>query len=662
MIISKIKHINRFDVEWRNLPIINLYIYTQSLIPMFQQKCCVLAFRVSSLEAQQASLPPRGWNSYDAFIWTISEQEFLETADIVSKLLKPHGYEYVVLDYLWYRKNVPGANVDSLGFDLIDEWGRMVPDPDRWPSSTGGKGLTEVAKKVHDMGLKFGIHIMKGLSTQAYTANTPILDVDKGSAFVDQSGKLWRAQDIGFQDRTCKWMPHGFMSINATSDAGKAFLKSLYKDYIDWGVDFIKLDCVFGDDFDKDEIVYVSELLNEVNRPLVFSLSPGANATTAMATEISEVVNMYRITGDDWDDWEDLVSHFDISRDFSAANLIGSKGLRGMSWPDMDMLPLGWLSEPATNEGPHRACRLTFDEQKTQLTLWAMAKSPLMFGGDVRKLDDITYGLITNPTVLEINHYSSNNKEFTDILGLPISTTTNNDSTNTTASNIATAPKAKPIFHLISCQEPKAQGWTTTTDQSQGKICWKGNSGSNFKEDICLYPRRLPLTAMNNEQISAQHYQLSAFNSLASEGIGVCLDARPKRHRASKLSGKNSLSKCREDALQMWELNSSGALVNKYSGHCAAVNLVEGVADGIHSRIATGRKGEIYVAFFNLNSDRTAISTKISDLAKALPGKILNTGLCRGQEVWSGKDFGVLKDSMLIEVEAHGTALLVLNC
>lgn len=68
------------------------------------------------------------------------------------------------------------------------------------------------------------------------------------------------------------------------------------------------------------------------------------------------------------------------------------------------------------------------------------------------------------------------------------------------------------------------------------------------------------------------------------------------------------------------------------------------------------------MAFFNLNSDRTAISTKISDLAKALPGKILNTGLCRGQEVWSGKDLGVLKDSMLIEVEAHGTALLVLNC
>lgn len=89
-----------------------------------------------------------------------------------------------MLDYLWYRKNVPGANVDSLGFDLIDEWGRMVPDPDRWPSSIGGKGLTEVAKKVHDMGLKFGIHIMKGLSTQAYTANTPILDVDKVFALV----------------------------------------------------------------------------------------------------------------------------------------------------------------------------------------------------------------------------------------------------------------------------------------------------------------------------------------------------------------------------------------------------------------------------------------------------------------------------------------------
>lgn len=85
--------------------------------------------------------------------------------------------QYAVVDYLWYRKLVPGAYVDSLGFDVIDEWGRMSPDPRRWPSSKGGKGFKEVAKKVHDMGLKFGFHIMRGISTQAVNANTPILDI-----------------------------------------------------------------------------------------------------------------------------------------------------------------------------------------------------------------------------------------------------------------------------------------------------------------------------------------------------------------------------------------------------------------------------------------------------------------------------------------------------
>lgn len=74
---------------------------------------------------------------------------------------------------------MPGAYTDASGFDVIDEWGRMVPDPDRWPSSKGGKGFSEVAKKVHDMGLKFGIHVMRGISAQAVNANTPILDTSK---------------------------------------------------------------------------------------------------------------------------------------------------------------------------------------------------------------------------------------------------------------------------------------------------------------------------------------------------------------------------------------------------------------------------------------------------------------------------------------------------
>ncbi|XP_075659143.1 alpha-galactosidase-like [Castanea sativa] len=362
------------------------------------------------VEAQYASSPPRGWNSYDSFSWTISEKEFLDSAQFISDRLLSSGYEYVVVDYLWYRRKVEGANKDSSGFDVIDEWGRMVPDPDRWPSSRDGKGFTEVAKKVHDMGLKFGIHVRRGISTQAVNANTLILDTKTGEAF-GEGRKKWTAQDIGIKERPCSWMPHGFVSVNTTARAGAAFLRSLYTQYAEWGVDLVKHDCVFGADLDVGEISVVSEVLKQLDHPILYSLSPGTGATPAMAKDVSGLVNMYRITGDDWDSWENLASHFDVSRDFAAANMIGATGLKGKSWPDLDMLPLGWLTDPESNEGPHRTTNLTPDEQKSQVTLWSMAKSPLMFGGDVRSLDNATYDLITNEIVLEINSFSSNNME-----------------------------------------------------------------------------------------------------------------------------------------------------------------------------------------------------------------------------------------------------------
>lgn len=83
--------------------------------------------------------------------------------------------QYVVVDFLWYRKQEPGASVTSPGHDIIDEWGRPVPDPMRWPSTVSGKGFKPIADKVHAMGLKFGIHVMRGISTAAVPKNTRIL-------------------------------------------------------------------------------------------------------------------------------------------------------------------------------------------------------------------------------------------------------------------------------------------------------------------------------------------------------------------------------------------------------------------------------------------------------------------------------------------------------
>ncbi|KAH9772984.1 alpha-galactosidase [Citrus sinensis] len=598
--------------------------------------CLYLAFllhRVSSISEAvpvRASSPPRGWNSYDSFCWTISEEEFLQSAEIISQRLRPHGYEYVVVDYLWYRRKVKGAYVDSLGFDVIDEWGRMIPDPDRWPSSRGGKGFTEVAKKVHAMGLKFGIHVMRGISTQAFNADTPILDTLKGGAYED-SGRQWRAKDIGLKERACAWMQHGFMSVNTKLGAGRAFLRSLYQQYAEWGVDFVKHDCVFGDDLDINEISFVSEVLKELDRPIVYSLSPGTGVTPAMAKEVSGLVNMYRITGDDWDTWGDVAAHFNVSRDFSAANMIGAKGLQGKSWPDLDMLPLGWLTDPGSNEGPHRTCNLNLDEQRTQMTLWAMAKSPLMFGGDFPYI----IGTKGNTRKIKVTppHLSEVAESNTHVLG------------------------------LTSCKDPKANSWSIQAhDQELEEICWKGKSGNKIGEPLCLYKSRALLSS-DGEMIYKQQYQ-GKVHLLASKGVGVCLDASPKWKLTSKELRRGSFSKCKRDANQMWQLNPSGALISSYSGLCATVNLVKADvgSGGIRSWIATGRKGEIYVAFFNLNTEKTLISTKISDLAKALPGKNLNGASCKCREVWSAKDYGVLQQTLSTAVGMHGCALFVLNC
>ncbi|MCI12113.1 alpha-galactosidase, partial [Trifolium medium] len=126
-----------------------------------------------------------------------------------------------------------------------------------------------------------------------------------GGAY-EEAGRVWHAKDIAIPARTCAWMSNGFMSVNTTLGAGRAFLRSLYEQYAAWGLDLVKHDCVFGADLDLNEITYVSEVLSQVNRSLVYSISPGTSVTPALAKEVSGLVNMYRVTGDDWDSWGDV--------------------------------------------------------------------------------------------------------------------------------------------------------------------------------------------------------------------------------------------------------------------------------------------------------------------------------------------------------------------
>ena len=198
----------------------------------------------------RAATPPRGWNSYDSYTWKVSEADFLANCGAMASKLGyggygNAGYEYCVVDYLWFQdlddQTVGGGLRDPITKLHIDKYGRLLPAPDRWPSAWAEDGtplgFKPIADKVHAMGMKFGIHIMRGISFTAVDAKAPILG--GGGATADQ---------IGLPDDVCPWW-RGVMSVNVSHPAGQAFYDSIYAQYADWGVDFIKNDCVFGNQF-----------------------------------------------------------------------------------------------------------------------------------------------------------------------------------------------------------------------------------------------------------------------------------------------------------------------------------------------------------------------------------------------------------------------------
>ncbi|CAN6447293.1 unnamed protein product [Victoria cruziana] len=605
-----------------------------------------------------AGVPPRGWNSYDAFSWMISEKQFLQNAGVVSKRLLDHGYKYVVVDYLWYRRKVEGAYSNSLGFDVIDKWGRPLPDPERWPSSRDGKGLKNVVDAVHKMGLKFGIHVMRGISTQAVNANTPILDILTGDQYKD-SERHWRAKDIGLKERACAWMSQGFMGVDTDKGAGRAFLRSLYHQYAEWGVDFVKHDCIFGDDLDTSEIVIVSEVLQRISHPIIYSLSPGSHVTQAMAAKISSRVNMYRITGDDWDAWEHVEKHFNISRDFAASHLIGAEGLKGKSWPDLDMLPFGQLTDVGSNEGPHRKCNLTIDEQRTQITLWSMAKSPLIYGGDLTQIDQTSLGLITNPTLLEINSFSQNNMEYPFVhaksnhgeivqMTRPVRPVNDNDDMNNG-------------LRLTSCTNDRARGFILEAYNGEmNHICWKEGIRGENSSSFCLHKRQPWLT--EEDQTAYKRRYSGKFHLMTAASDELCLDSSMDRRNSMEKSALMKFSPCRYSANQLWDY-VDGKLVDSYYGLCATKRILDDAKyEEVRSWIATGRKGEIYLSFFNLFSRKMMISTTIKELAKVLPEDYIGKGFCYCSEIWSKQQLGRIRKKLSMKVAPHGCAAFVLKC
>lgn len=322
---------------------------------------------------------PMGWNSWDCYGAAVNEATVRQNAEYMAKNLKEFGWEYIVVDIQWYS---PGATSnDYQPFDdiCVDEYSRAIPDPVRFPSSTDGKGFGPLAEYVHSLGLKFGIHIMRGIPRQAVHQNLRIL------------GSTKTARELAKTNSICMWNTDMY-GVNPDNEGAKEYYDSIFKLYASWGVDFIKCDDICRElPREESELIMLSEACRNCGRDMVLSLSPGP-ALLEKAELYKKVANMWRITDDFWDKWELLYNMFERAEKWSIHTGNGS-------YPDADMLPIGAVRQCYS---PDEWTKFTEDEQITMMSLWCIIRSPLMIGGEMTKFDDFTLRLVTNKDILDM--------------------------------------------------------------------------------------------------------------------------------------------------------------------------------------------------------------------------------------------------------------------
>jgi len=336
------------------------------------------------MSAMLAPTPPMGWNSWNSFATTLDETQALETARIMAEKLLPFGYEYFTIDAQWFEPAASGYTYSTKPQVVMDEWGRLTPTLNRFPSAADGVGLAEIGRRVHALGLKFGLHQMRGIPRLAVERNLPVL------------GTNVRAGDIADTTSICSWNPDMY-GIDMRKPGAQAYYDSVFALFASWGVDLVKVDDMSRPyDAHAPEIEAVHAAIAKTGRPMILSLSPG-ETPVIRADHVSRYAQMWRISDDFWDEWPQLEAQFVRLENWNPVRREGA-------WPDPDMLPLGRISLGT------RDSRFTPDEQRSVMTLWAITRSPLIMGGDLRHLDAATLALLTNREVIEVDQHSTDNR------------------------------------------------------------------------------------------------------------------------------------------------------------------------------------------------------------------------------------------------------------
>ncbi|MBX3084777.1 MAG: glycoside hydrolase family 27 protein [Anaerolineae bacterium] len=330
-----------------------------------------------------------GWNSWDCYGPTVREEEVKANADYMAAHLANFGWNYVVVDIQWYEPAAKAHGYRPNADLIMDEYGRLLPSVNRFPSAANGAGFKPLADYVHSLGLKFGIHILRGIPRQAVRANLPILN------------STLHAQDIANPQSTSEWIDDMY-GVDMTKVGAQAYYDSIFALYASWDVDFVKADDMIWP-YHGAEIEGMARAIEHSGHEIVLSLSPGVQIEPDRYDHLRQHCEMFRISADFWDRWADLKEQFALCHKWEAFTGAGC-------WADADMLPLGRIGIRA-ERGDDRKSLMTHDEQTTLMTLWTIARSPLMFGGDLPSNDAFTLGLLTNADVMTMHRASRDNRQ-----------------------------------------------------------------------------------------------------------------------------------------------------------------------------------------------------------------------------------------------------------
>ncbi len=378
--------------------------------------------------------PPMGWNSWDCYGASVREEEVRKNAAFIAAHLKQFGWEYITVDIQWSEPNAGGTSYRNLAKLCMDEYGRQIPAENRFPSAKGGKGFAPLAEYIHSLGLKFGIHILRGVPREACYLEMPVL------------GTSVTARQIGDARSVCRWSSDMYGVMNTPE--GQAYYDSIFALYASWGVDLVKVDDLSAPEYHADEIAMIRRAIGKTGREIVFSASPGDTPLDA-AGDCVKNLNMWRISDDFWDSWELLYPQFQRLADWNPFLCEGH-------YPDADMIPIGMLSMRSNDDGnPPRHSRFTKEEEKTLMTLWCIARSPLILGCETTLMTETEWKLFTNAEVIALDQRGVGCRQVSRDAQSVLWRSTLADQVYAAAFNLSEQPIIKTVM-LADCGAPES--------------------------------------------------------------------------------------------------------------------------------------------------------------------------------------------------------------